>query len=593
MGAQARESETLKVPFDPASIRPDYAVGTWAYALGRPACEHRDYAKAVELAESAGWNPWFIRQWGDVPAVLNGAYFDPDAAQRVVEFFRLLRHTTGAHAGHRFDLLDWQQWDLVYPLFGWKASDGTRRYGEAYIEVPKKNGKTTMCSGLSLYMLFGDGEESAEVYAGATTRDQASIVYKEAAKMVRASASLMSRLRLIDHRKMIHHDVSNSLFRVLSADVEAHEGLNIHGAVVDELHVHKDRILYDTLKHGGAARTQPLMIIITTAGQYDPLSIGWEQHEAARQVLDGMVENQRLFAYIASTPEDQEQEWRSPDVWKRANPSWGETINIKTALEMIDEAESKPGEISKIKRYRLNVWERQVSAWMLPEVWDACAAEYTEADLEGMDCFGGLDLSQSDDLTALALMFPPQGELEKFRLLTYFWLPSDTIREHDRYYNGMYGRWADGGLIQTTEGNTIDYRSIRLKVQELGKRFNIREIYFDKFFASMLVQQLQDDDRFEMREHGQSAADMNNSVTEMMNLCKKQELEHNNHPVMNWHIGNAKPVSDYQGRTKIMKLEMGKRKKQKRIKVDGVIASLMALTGASRFEPAGDYYIGY
>lgn len=574
-------------PYKPAAVRPDYLAGVWDYARGKPASEHRDYARAVALAE---FDPWWIRNYNDVAAVLDGCYFDEQAAKEAASFFPLLCHTLGEFAGKPFHLMDWQEWDLVRPLFGWKTKTGARRFAEAHVEVPKKQGKSSLCAALGLYLMFGDGEHGAEVYAGATTRDQAAIVHKEAARMARGSEHLSRRFRCIDHRKTIYHDASNSFFRALSADVESAEGLNIHGAIIDELHVHKNRLLYDTLKHGGSARRQPLMIAITTAGIYDPTSIGWEQHDYARKILDGMVDDTKFFAYIAGATD--EDDWRDPAVWKRANPSWGVTINTERALGMIAEAESKPAAVNGLKRYRLNIWTRQSVAWMQPDIWSACAADYNESDLAGMECYAGMDLSQSDDLTALVLWFPPQHGLETNRVLPYFWLPSDTIREHDRYYGGLYSTWANAGKIILTPGDVIDYQAVRGKIEELNQLFRIECLYYDRAFAASLVQDLQVDG-MKLMEHPQTTAAMNSSVTDIMTLTKKRELEHPDHPVLNWHIGNAQAFSDYGGRVKIQKLETsGRKKSPKRLKVDGAVAMAMARTGAATHEPAGDYYIG-
>ena len=235
------------------------------------------------------WEQW-VRP-GDESAIAAGCWFDITAAEKVRGFFSgLLRHSKGKWAGKPFDLLDWEWCDVVAPLFGWRRDDGTRRYRKAYIEVAKKNGKSTLCAGLSLYLLVGDGEAGAEVYTAAADREQASIVFREAESMVRVSPSLSSHLLVTASQKVIGYVKTNSRYKALSADVPTKEGLNIHGLIFDELHAQKTRDLFDTLIYGGAARTQPLFIAITTAG-YDKHSICYEQHRYAQQVIDGVIED--------------------------------------------------------------------------------------------------------------------------------------------------------------------------------------------------------------------------------------------------------------------------------------------------------------
>ncbi len=343
-------------------------------------------------------------QKADEVAVANGCYFDEAAADRVVQFFRrFLRHSKGQFAGKRFEPLPWQRDSILRPLFGWKRADGTRRFRRAYVEVPKKNGKSTLCAGLALYLAIGDGEPGAEVYSAAADRDQASIVFGEAVHMVEASPALLARLEVVRSSKRIVHSRSRSLYKALSADVATKEGLNIHGLIFDELHAQPNRKLWDTLKYGGAARRQPLFISITTAG-FDRTSICWEQHCYAKSVLEGTVEDDSFFAFIAGA--DEKDDWKSPETWRKANPSYGDVLSVSSFEDDFKDALGSPVKEAAFKRYRLNIWTDQAVQWLPMDRWDRCDAFPDPAELGGAECYGGLDLSTTTDVSAFCLYFP-------------------------------------------------------------------------------------------------------------------------------------------------------------------------------------------
>ena len=329
-----------------------------------------DLAQRLADARAQGWSDW-IRSEADERAVLEGCVFDLPGAQRVRTFIeQFLRHSKGEWAGKPFQLLDWQWQNLIAPLFGWKRPDGTRRYRRGYIETPKKNGKSALFSGLSLYLLVGNGEAGAEIYSAAVDRDQASIVFNEAANMAESSPALASRLSVIRSTKRIVYRRTKSFFRALSADVPAKEGLNAHAVLIDELHAQQSRDLWDTLRYAGASRRQPLHLSITTAG-FDKHSICWEQHAYAEQVLAGVIHDSSFFAYIAAaSPGD---DWTDLEVWKKANPSFGITVNADQFAEDCREAKESPAKENSFRRYRLNQWTEQDVRWLALDKWDACA----------------------------------------------------------------------------------------------------------------------------------------------------------------------------------------------------------------------------
>jgi phage terminase large subunit-like protein len=381
-------------------------------------------------------------------------------------FRRFLRHSKGkGFAGKPFELLPWQWDQVIRPLFGWRRKDGTRRFRKAYIEIPKKNGKSTLCAGLALYLLTKDGEPGAEVYSAAADRDQASIVFNEAANMVDASPALAPRCDVGKAAKRIVYPSTRSIYRALSADVPTKEGLNIHGLIFDELHAQKTWDLWNTLKYGGIAREQWLRIAITTAG-YDKASICWQQHDYAEQVLSGRVEDDEFFAYIAAA--DPDDDWKSPETWKKANPSYGVTIPADSFAADCKEAQQSPLVENTFKRYRLNIWTEQEVRWLQMDKWDACRGTVDLDSLVGQECFGGLDLSSTTDLSAFVLYFP-----ESRAVLPFFWLPADSLHWRAKQSKVRVEPWTPQH-IELTPGNVIDYDVIRKRINGLSATYDIK-----------------------------------------------------------------------------------------------------------------------
>lgn len=510
----------------------------------------------------------WVRTDADRKAVASGCYFDEAAGLRVVQFVEtFLKLNKGKWAGKPFQLMPWQINDVLMPVFGWKRENGTRRYRVAYIEIPKKNGKSAIASAISLYMLMADGESGAEVYSAAADRQQASIVFNEAASMVRASPMLLSRLEVIDSRKTIAYRANNSFFRALAADSDSNEGLNIHSLIFDELHAQKSPKLWDALRYGGAARSQPLMMAITTAG-VDRHSIAWEQHEYAQNVLNGVIEDDSYFAYIrAAAPED---DWTAEETWYKANPSLGVTIDIDDFRKDCAEAREIPRKENPFKRYRLNLWTEQEHRWLPMAGWDAASGSVNADALAGRTCWGGLDLSIRGDLSAFVLVFPDDDD--GYTLLPWFWIPEDdaTTREHaDRV---PYLTWARQGFISLTSGNEVDYRVIRAAINEAAKKYNIRDVGFDRWNACQLRQQLQDDDGIDMVDFGQGFASMSAPSKHFELLVKAGKIRHGGHPVLRWNASNAVADMDPAGNIKPTKDP-----KKMRGRIDGIVASIMGI----------------
>ncbi|HEX3998247.1 MAG TPA: terminase TerL endonuclease subunit [Pirellulales bacterium] len=537
-----------------------------------------ELAQKLAEARAAGWAEW-IRGEADEQAVLEGCTFDLPAAERVRDFFvKFLRHSKGQWAKQPFELLDWQWESVIAPLFGWKRADGTRRFRRGYIEVPKKNGKSTIFSGLSLYLLAGDHEAGAEVYSAAVDRDQASIVFNEAANMVESSPALSGRLEVIRSTKRITFPRTRSFYRALSAEVPTKEGLNAHAVLIDELHAQRSRDLWDTLRYAGASRRQPLLLSITTAG-FDRHSICWEQHAYAEQVLSGVIHDSAFFAFIKAAALD--DDWTDPAVWRKANPGFGVTVSEDQFAEDCREAQESPAKENSFRRYRLNQWVESETRWLSLDKWNACGGEPQET-LDGKDCWGGLDLSSTTDLSAFVLVFPLE---DRFAVLPFFWIPEDGARLRERRDRVPYTEWVRQGFIQATPGEVIDYDRIRVRINELGQRFAIRGIAIDRWNATQLASQLEGDG-FEMVAFGQGYMSMNAPTKRLEQLVLSEQLAHGGNPVLRWMANNVSLETDAADNWKPSK-------KRSRERVDGIVALIMGLgvTGEPNSEPTWGIYV--
>jgi len=494
-------------------------------------------------------------------------YYDSAEADYAVGFFSsFLRHSKGRWAGEPFRLLDWQRADIIEELFGWRrVKDGLRRFRVGYIEVPKKNGKSTLLAGLSILLLAGDGEPGAEVYSAASDRNQAGIIYGEAASMVRQSPDLEKRLEVVDSRKTIAYLAKSGFYRVIAADAFRAEGLNIHGLLFDELHAQKNRRLWDALRYGGAARDQPLLLAITTAG-YDRNSICWEQHAYAERVLADWTVDPTFFAYIRSASPD--DDWRSPETWRKANPSFGITINEDDFAAEAREAEQSPSKLNSFLRYRLNVWTQQDTRWIPPETWAAGNAP-PPVPLAGRDCWVGLDLAYSEDTSALLAVFPDEsGDVD---VLARFYLPGDGMAERERRDAFPYGQYVASGLIVSTPGETTDYDYIRTDIEEFSRRYRIRRVAIDPWQAIQLGNQLQGLG-LDVVKYKQGFGGFNAPCRQLENLLSRGKLRHGGNHVLAWQAQNVTLRTNAEGMVRPLKP-----KDSGGARVDGMIALLMAL----------------
>ena len=517
------------------------------------------------------------------------SHYEKSKADFAVEFIQNLRHTKGIWAGKPFALLPWQE-QIIRDVFGVVKENGYRQFNTAYIEVPKKNGKSELAAAVALLLCCGDREERAEVYGCAADRQQASIVFEVAADMVRMCPALNKRVKILASQKRIVFLPTNSFYQVLSAEAYSKHGFNIHGVVFDELHTQPNRQLFDVMTKGsGDARMQPLYFLITTAGT-DTHSICYETHQKAKDILEGRKIDPTFYPVIYGA--DESEDWTDPKVWKKANPSLGETIGIDKVRDACNSAKQNPGEENSFRQLRLNQWVKQAVRWMPMIAWDKCAFNVDPEELEGRVCYGGLDLSSTTDITAFVLVFPPLDDEDTFKVLPYFWLPEDNVSLRVNRDHVPYDLWVRQDLVETTEGNVVHYAEIERFITKLGEKYNIREIAYDRWGATMLVQQLEGEG-FTVVPFGQGFKDMSPPTKELMKLVLEQRIAHGGHAVLRWMMDNIFIRTDPAGNIK-------PDKEKSTEKIDGAVAMIMALdraircgndTGASVYDQRGIFVL--
>lgn len=510
-----------------------------------------------------------------------GLYFDRAAATSSIQFFGFLKHYKGKFAGKRFDLDHWQQF-INWNVFGWKNADGTRRYRYAYIEIPRKNGKTSYAAGNALYMFIGDGEAAPEIYTCATKLPQAKICFTDAKEMANRSPALKSRIGLYTHN--MHIAANAGKFEPLSSDSDKQDGVNPSCGIIDEYHAHRNDGMLKVLKSGMGAREQPLIFIITTAG-FNKQSPCKKYRDIVEKILRGVLKQDDLFGMIF-TP-DKTDDWKDPITWQKANPSWNSIDTIPKFLEKeFQDALNHPSMQVNFKTKNLNMWVDSEDVWIEDEKWMACAhSEETLAEamekLKGRTCFGGIDLASVEDLSSLSLYFPPENE-EPADWLVFFWVPHDTIDKRVERDDIPYDEWVRDGWIYTTPGNIQDYDAIRKfisgvhlldgKQQEsddcIACNFDLKSIAFDRFNSSQLVINL-GNDGIKMTQFGQGFVSMSYPTKELQKLVLKKEINHFGNPVLRWQVTNVSIKRDPAGNIKIDK-------EKSKEKVDGMVSGVMA-----------------
>lgn len=505
-------------------------------------------------------------------------WFDAKAAQLAINFFQFCKHSKGEWAGQTVELEDWQAFKTAI-IFGWKRYNGARRFRTVYIEEPRKNGKSTWAAGVGLYLLVADGEPGAEIYTAATKRDQARIVHSEATRMVKASPALRKRVRVF--KDNLHIEGTASKYEPVGRDADSLDGLNVQGAIVDELHAHKTRDLWDILDTATGSRRQPLLLAITTAG-FDRQSICWEQHEYTEKILEGLIQDDSFFGLIYSM--DEGDDWEDESVWYKANPNLGTSKKLEDMRRQALKAKETPSALNAFLRLHLNVWTQAETRWLSPDSWAACGHAVDADGLRGRTCYGGLDLSSTTDISAFVLVFPPEQDGDTYKVLPRFFIPEAAMRERSRRDRVPYDAWVREGYITATPGNVIDYSFILAQIDEDAQRYDLKEIAFDRWGATKIVQELQDlgGEDF-VAQFGQGFASMSAPMKELEKLVLSKQLAHGNNPVLSWMASNIVARQDPAGNIK-------PDKEKSTEKIDGIVALIMGLDRATRHTDTGSIY---
>ena len=505
--------------------------------------------------------------------MLPTSHYDKKKADRAVTFIENLCHTKGKWAGTPFWLLPWQE-QLIRDIFGIVKPDGNRQFRTAFVEICKKVGKSELAAAIALYLLYADNEPSAEVYGAAADRQQASIVFDVAKQMVEMSPALMKHSKLMGATKRIVNYGNAGYYQVLSAEVGGKHGFSVSGLVFDEIHTQPNRQLYDVLTKGSSdARQNPLHFIITTAGN-DRHSIAYELHTKAVDILEGRREDPTFYPVVYGLKDD--EDWEDEANWYKVNPSLGYTVDVERLRDAYREAKQNPADEITFKWLRCNMWVSSTVAWIPDAIYMRGNEPINMASLEGRDCYAGLDLSSTGDITALVLIFPPRDEDEKFVFLPYFWIPEETIPRRVKANSVPYDIWEKQGYIMSTEGNVIHYDFIEKFIMDLSEKYHILEIAVDRWNATHVIQNLEDNG-LTMVPFGQGFASMSAPTKEFYRLLIEGKIIHGGHPVMRWMAGNVVVDTDPAGNIKVTKAKSKE-------KIDGIVAAIMALDRAVRHE---------
>src|SRR3990172_3497274 len=506
------------------------------------------------------------------PAELAGdCRYRQENAEHVLEFMRhFLRHVKGPKTGEPIEMEPWQE-DLIKTLFGWRRPDGTRRFRQSFIFVPRKNGKTTVLAAIVTYCLFCERQsrEGAELYCAAFTRDQASLLFQTVAAFVQRSQTLQDRAQINRSLKRINL-VENGLptetfFRALPAEPGAAHGFNSTMIACDELHAWKGREFYDVLQTSFGSRREPLSIDITTAG-YERESICYLQYKYACGVRDGTIRDAAFLPVIYEAAES--EDWQDPAVWKKANPNLGVSLSIDYLARECKRAQETKSYENTFRRLHLNQWTSQETRFLQMDRWRALGGQPRE--LAGQECYGGLDLSSRIDLTAFVLAFPKDDG--GYILLPRFWIPEGSALKIERADRVPYSNWARQDLITITSGESVDYGVIHRQLLEDAQRYDLKQVAYDPWNAEASRQYLESEG-LTMIETRQVLKTLSAPMKELERSIIAGTLEHWNHPVLSWQGGNLDSYTDNSGNIKPVK----PRHDAHRLKIDGMVAAIMAI----------------
>jgi phage terminase large subunit-like protein len=509
------------------------------------------------------------------PRLVKGAAFDAERVDHVLAAFSNLRHTQGDFAGQPLNPDPWQIAYIIAPVFGWvrrnEAGRWVRIIRNVYVDLPRKNGKSTLCGGLAIYLTAADGEAGAQVLAAATTAGQAGYVFGPIKQLATVAPALRGHVRALQHR--IIHARSNSYFGVVSSVAEALHGANVHGAVIDELHVHKTPDLVEAIETGTGSRSQPLIVKITTADDGRPNSIYARNRRYVEQLEAGVFKDPSRYGVVFAALETDDPFAES--TWKKANPGYGISPTKESMREAAEQAKNSPAELASFLRLRLGIRTKQTTRFLDLKAWDRNAGHLDEAALEGRACFGGLDLGSVSDLTALCWLFPKEGG--RYDAIWRFWTPEENLDALDKRTAGAASVWVSQGWLDLTPGNVTDYDYVKAAVLADMDRFNVTSVGYDRWNATQIVNDLTAEG-VPMVKVGQGVVSMNPALKEIQRLVltgtrAEPALQHGGNPLMRWMVDNLAVATDPAGNVKPDKANSGD-------KIDGVSALANAVSEA-------------
>ena len=508
---------------------------------------------------------------------MNKYYYDKKSADKAIGFIeQFVTHTKGELSGQKLILESWQK-KIVGDIFGWKNKEtNLRKYRTVFIEVPRKNGKSTLCAAIGLYMLFADKERGSEVYSAAGDRAQAGIVFEIAKGMILQSPELFQRGKVF--RNSIVNESKGNFYQAISSDSKTKHGFNANCIIFDELHTQPNRDLWDTLVTSTGSRRQPLTIAITTAG-YDKQSICYEVYTYAKKVADSVISDDSFYSVIYESDKDDNITLES--TWIKANPNYGISLKKEYMEREAQRAMDIPSYQNTFRRLMLNQWTDSHSAWLTSGEWNACYDKnFDYSTLDGKQCWGGIDLSTTRDISAVVLLF---HENEKFIILPFFFIPKDNLKNRRDRDGVDYEMFVRDNHVIATEGNVIDYNVIKEKINELGNKYKIQSISYDRWNASMLVSSLIEDYGINMAPLGMGFVSQSAPTKEIEKLILEKKIIHNNNPAANWMLSNVSLMEDPAGNVKISK-------QKSKSKIDFVAAMILSLADFMSCESTESVY---
>jgi len=548
--------------------------------------------------------------------------FSEAHADRAVRFFELLRHTDGQFYNQPFTLLPWEK-EIIKEVYGTLKEDGTRQYKYVYLEIPKKNGKSELAAGAALFHLYADGEMKGEIYSCAVDRKQAAIVYEVARDMTDLVPALKKRTRKVDSQKKLIDLKSKSVYEVLSSESYSKHGFKVSACIFDELHAQPNRKLWDVMTYeAGASRSQPIWWIITTAGDDpDRVSVGWEQHEYAMRVLaaregTGPAEDDDPTWYVAIYNYDGDDIYNEEN-WFKANPSLGEAKSLDSMREAAGKAKRDPATERLFRWLDLNQWiSYKLTTWLPLELFDQTVGDWSRADLLGKDCYIGMDLSATTDLTSICVLFPPQSEQLDWRCFWHCWLPADILADRVAQDHVPYDKWAEQGYLTATPGNVVDYTEVEKTILEVKKFYNVIEVPSDRAFAAMLLQRLEqqgltcvdipqtykvmtgpmnmvevllkkaanpNDDQQSDHVDDEKEKEIADSLGDQGFQMLQAGLTHEDNPLVRWAFGNASIAKNGNAEIKLVKEHKG-RNVDRTKRIDPMTALINAMARAQFYK---------